>query len=146
MAQIGMANRSAEDGITSDCAISQGKDAQCSCRNRARLLVVPGYCRLGPSATQRFSAKFIAYSDSDRLPDSGFCFNSQPKSDRDSKGADAHQSQSYSESNPNSERHSHTDAARLSQSEGLADANASAWIPLIALLISKRVRTLAVAK
>ena len=146
MAQIGMANRSPLGGITSVCAISQGKDARCSCRNRARLLVVPGDCRLGSTAAQRFSPKFIAYSDSDRLPNTGFCSYSQPHPYRDSEGADAHQSQPYSEPNPNSDGHSDTNAAGLSQSEGLTDANASAWIPLIALLISKRVRTLAVAK
>ena len=145
MAQIGMANRSALDGITLGCAISQGKDARCSCRNRARLLVVLGDCRLGSSTTQRFSAKFFSYANSDRLTDTGFCSKSQPHSDCDSKRSDAHQSQPYSECNPNSDRHSDTNAARLSQSEGLADANASACVPLAALDV-KRIRTLAAAK
>jgi hypothetical protein len=121
------------NAASSQCAPYQGKDAQCSCRNGGVLLAA-SYCRrLDSSAAQCFSAKFIADSDSDRLPDSGFCSKSQPYSYRDSEGTDAHQSQPYSESNSNSDRHADTNAARLSQSEGLADANASTWIPLAAL-------------
>jgi hypothetical protein len=121
------------NAASSQCAPYQGKDAQCSCRNGGVLLAA-SYCRrLDSSAAQCFSAKFIADSDSDRLPDSGFCSKSQPYSYRDSEGPDAHQSQPYSESNSNSERHADTNAPRLSQSEGLADANASTWIPLAAL-------------
>jgi hypothetical protein len=121
------------NAASSQCAPYQGKDAQCSCRNGGVLLAA-SYCRrLDSSAAQCFSAKFIADSDSDRLPDTGFCSKSQPYSYRDSEGPDAHKSQPYSESNSNSERHADTNAPRLSQSEGLADANASTWIPLAAL-------------
>jgi hypothetical protein len=130
MAQIGMANRSAIGRITLGCATLeiQGESSCCG------VLLAASYCRrLVSSAAQCFSAKFIADSDSDRLPDTGFCSKPQSHSHRDSEGTDAHQSQPYSESNPKSDRHSHSNAARLSQSEGLADANASTWIPLAAL-------------
>jgi hypothetical protein len=132
MAQIGMANRSAIGRITLGCATLeiQGESSCCG------VLLAASYCRrLVSSAAQCFSAKFIADCDSLSIwfPDSGFCPKPQSHSYRDSEGTDAHQSQSHSESNPNSVRHSHTNAARLSQSEGLADANASTWIPLAAL-------------
>jgi hypothetical protein len=132
MAQIGMANRSALGRITLGCATLeiQGESSCCG------VLLAASYCRrLVSSAAQCFSAKFIADCDSLSIwfTDSGFCSKSQPYSYRDSEGTDAHQSQPYSESNSNSDRHADTNAARLSQSEGLADANASTWIPLAAL-------------
>ena len=105
-----------------------GQDAGCSCRNRGRLLVVPGDCRLGSSTAQRFRAKFIAHAElvSIRFADAGLCPEPQSDSYRNSEGADAYQSQPYSKSNPNSDRDSDTNAARLSRAECLADANASA--------------------
>ena len=94
----------------------------------AGLLVVPGDCRLGSSTTQRFRAKFIAHAElvSIRFADAGLCPESQSFYYRNSEGADAHQSQPYSKSNPNSDRDSDTNAAKRCRAECLADANASA--------------------
>jgi hypothetical protein len=115
-------------GIILSYAISMGQDAGCSCRNRSRLLVVSGDCGLGSSTAQRFRAKFIAHADpvSICFADAGLC--PEPKSDsyRNSERPDAHQSQPYSKSNPNSDRHSDTNAARLSRAECHAYANANA--------------------
>jgi hypothetical protein len=99
------------------------------------LLAASGCCRLGSSTAQRFRAKLIAHADpvSICFADAGLCPEPQPDSYRNSEGADAHQSQPYSKSNPNSDRDSDANAARLSRSECLADANASACIPLAVL-------------
>lgn len=104
-----------------------GQDAGCSCRNRGRLLVVPGDCRLGSSTAQRFRAKFIAHADTVCFADAGLCPEPQSDSYGNSEGADAYQSQSYSKPNPNSNRDSDTNAARLSRAECLANANANAF-------------------
>ena len=117
-----------------------GQDAGCSCRNRGRLLVVPGDCRLGSSTAQRFRAKFIAHADSVSISfaDAGLCPEPQSDSYRNSEGSDAYQSQPYSKSNLNSDRDSNTNAARLSRAECLTDANASVCIPLAVHIFLKR--------
>jgi hypothetical protein len=103
------------------------QDAGCSCRNCGLLLAVSDSCGLVSSAAQRFSPKFISDANSDRFSNTGFCPKPQSYSYRDSEGADSHQSQPYSESNPHSECNSDANAARLSKSECLADSHTHAF-------------------
>lgn len=125
-----MANLPDQGDIPLISAISMGQDAGCSCRNRGRLLIVHGDCRLGSSTAQRFRAKSLTHADTHRFPDAGLCPYPQSQSYRNPKRSDDDQSEPYSKSNPNSDSHSDPNAPGLTPSECVADTHAASRVPL----------------
>jgi hypothetical protein len=121
-----MANRLAHSGITLPYALSVDQDVRCSCCDSGLLPSISGDRRLCNFVAQRFRAKSIAYTDTDRFSDPGIQPYAQPDADSDSKGSDADQSQSDADSNSNTDGNSDPNAPGLSGYECHTDAHASA--------------------
>lgn len=92
------------------CAISIGQNAGFFCCGWGPLFAASDCCRHLCSTSQRFRAKLLADTDSDRFPDTRLRADPQPDSYRDSQRSDQNHFHPYSESNSNSDRDSNADA------------------------------------